>query len=99
MLREYETCGRCGREQRLAWSVDDSLWKLAGLKREGDLLCLECFIVHCLKIDLAFHFAAFRFFALPHEVCIDGDILDQINYARTDHEVETDWHFNSKEAR
>lgn len=41
----FETCACCTREQRLAWSVSDSLWQKVVIKYYWSrVLCLECFL-------------------------------------------------------
>ena len=40
-----ETCKLCKKEQRIAWSVKDSLWnKIVDEKYRNKVLCLECFL-------------------------------------------------------
>jgi len=42
---EYEVCKKCGRKQRIAWSVKDSLWrKVVPENFRHRVLCLECFL-------------------------------------------------------
>lgn len=50
---EGETCKRCGRDQRLVWSVHDNHWELVPCKYKNKVLCLECFLelVSCITID------------------------------------------------
>ena len=39
-----EICKKCGREQRVAWSVTDALWKAVVPEELFEkTLCLECF--------------------------------------------------------
>ena len=40
-----EICKLCKREQRIAWSVKDSLWnRIVDEKYRNKVLCLECFL-------------------------------------------------------
>ena len=42
---EFETCACCTREQRLAWSVNDELWRQVVIEYyQRKVLCLECFL-------------------------------------------------------
>lgn len=42
---QYETCKCCTREQRLAWSVSNDLWRRAVIPYYSKgALCLECFL-------------------------------------------------------
>lgn len=60
---EYETCKLCTREQRLAWSVNDELWKTVVIDYyQTKVLCLECFLrmaddrgVVVMKDRIVFH--------------------------------------------
>ncbi len=40
-----ETCKRCGRDQRMAWSVTDECWlRIVHVSWQERTLCLECFL-------------------------------------------------------
>ncbi len=40
-----EHCKKCGREQRLAWSIKDDIWNyLVPGKWKEKVLCMECFL-------------------------------------------------------
>ena len=40
-----ETCKLCQREQRLAWSVKDEIWKkVVSKKYQKKVICFECFL-------------------------------------------------------
>jgi len=43
MKWRYEHCKICGREQRLAWSVKDEVWKKV-MGNWNRVACLECFL-------------------------------------------------------
>jgi len=46
----YEVCKKCHRNQRLIWSVKDSVWKdVVPKKFYSRVLCLECFLEFASK--------------------------------------------------
>ena len=48
---EGETCKICGRDQRLAWSVKDKIWKsvMGDTEFFERIVCLECFLKEAYK--------------------------------------------------
>lgn len=53
-----ETCKRCGRIQRLAWSISDELWKKVPAYYLNKVLCLECaidFLPELMFDDITFY--------------------------------------------
>lgn len=59
-----ETCKRCGREQRLGWSVRHDMWKAVEKSTGCNLLCLECFLEALEKADIHLELGDFLFLGI-----------------------------------
>jgi len=42
-LRDTQSCKHCGRDQSIAWTVEDEYWERVPGKYRDKALCLECF--------------------------------------------------------
>ena len=42
-LRDAQSCKHCGRNQSIAWTVEDEYWERVPGKYRDKALCLECF--------------------------------------------------------
>jgi len=72
---KYEVCRKCGRKQRMAWSVKDSLWEKVVPKNFKDkVLCLECFLEMADQRHINVRSEDFNFLGWMGEN-IKGDIL------------------------
>jgi len=48
-----ETCKTCGRDQRLAWWVEDKLWgKVIPIDKQTKVTCLECFLKYAEEKEI-----------------------------------------------
>jgi len=76
---KYEICDQCGRIQRIAWSVKDSLWQKVVYPDTGKILCLECFLALADKAHIEVRGEDFTFLGWIGEN-IKGDvIIDEID--------------------
>jgi len=60
-----EFCKKCGREQRIAWSVTNSVWfRVIPLLYNNQVICLECFLKYCDKNKINISKTDFLFFGM-----------------------------------
>lgn len=71
---KYEVCEWCFREQRLAWSVKDELWKKVLGNWKDKTVCLECFLREADRQKIDVKKEDLTFFGWIGEN-INGDII------------------------
>jgi hypothetical protein len=69
---EYETCGMCGMDYRLAIGIEDSKWITVNGK-SGGCLCLNCFLKMAEKKNITIDYDDFIHLWVfnPHGNCFD----------------------------
>jgi len=70
-----EICKKCGREQRIAWSVTNDLWEaVVSPEFKNKTLCLECFLEMADEKEVDIKLKDFVFLGWVGENIV-GDVL------------------------
>lgn len=69
----YEVCKICGREQRIAWSIKDEVWKKV-MGNWTHVACLECFLKKADEKNVNITRTDFNFFGWIG-INIQGDTI------------------------